>query len=145
MSKVRDDDDAATRAGNGPGLCFRVAGSALMKTGICLPLSSEYTSSTRNCRCRANTGLPRSLETVLCVRYEKMTTLPPAQVMAAACASGFRVPRGKLIVYSVNSHTNNSRIGWHLSGIDLTSTPGLQGGLGFEVSKSGLEVLDLGS
>jgi len=40
----------------------------------------------------------------------------------------WRQPRGKLMVYSVNSHTNATRIGWHLWEIDLRFASGLPPG-----------------
>ena len=38
----------------------------------------------------------------------------------------WRQPRGKSMVSSVNSHTNASRIGWHLWEIDFKFAPGLR-------------------
>ena len=40
----------------------------------------------------------------------------------------WRHPRGNLIVALVNSHTNATRIGWHLWEIDLRFAPGLPPG-----------------
>jgi len=40
----------------------------------------------------------------------------------------WRRPRGKSMVSSVNSHTNATRIGWHLWEIDLRFAPGLPPG-----------------
>ena len=40
----------------------------------------------------------------------------------------WRQPRGKSMVYLVNSHTNANRIGWHLWEIDLRFAPGLPPG-----------------
>ena len=40
----------------------------------------------------------------------------------------WRQPRGKLMVSLVKSHTNATRIGWHLWGIDLRLTLGLPPG-----------------
>ena len=40
----------------------------------------------------------------------------------------WRQPRGKLMVSLVNSHTNATRIGWHLWEIDLRFAPGLPPG-----------------
>ena len=42
--------------------------------------------------------------------------------------STWRQPRGKTIVSLVNSHTNATRIGWHLWEIDLRFAPGLPPG-----------------
>ena len=39
-----------------------------------------------------------------------------------------RQPRGKWMVSLVNSHTNATRIGWHLWEIDLRFAPGLPPG-----------------
>jgi len=41
----------------------------------------------------------------------------------------WRQPRGKSMVYLVNSHTNATRIGWYLWEIDLRFAPGLPPGL----------------
>ena len=43
-------------------------------------------------------------------------------------APPWRQPRGKSMVYSVNSHTNATRIGWHLWEIDLRFAPGMPPG-----------------
>ena len=43
-------------------------------------------------------------------------------------APPWRQPRGKSMVSSVNSHTNVTRIGWHLWEIDLRFAPGLPPG-----------------
>ena len=40
----------------------------------------------------------------------------------------WRQPRGKLMVSLVNSHTNATRIGWHLLEIDFRFAPGLPPG-----------------
>ena len=50
-------------------------------------------------------------------RYKKAITHPP-----------WRQSRGKLMVSSVNSHTNATRIRWHLREIDLRFAPGLPPG-----------------
>ena len=42
----------------------------------------------------------------------------------------WRQPRGKQMVSLVNSHTNATRIGWHLWEIDLRFAPGLPPGWG---------------
>jgi len=66
------------------------------------------------------------------VSYERGT---PVSIVAEALPGSvcgpdppWRQPRGKLVVSLVNSHTNATRIGWHLWEIDLRFAPGLPQG-----------------
>ena len=51
---------------------------------------------------------------------------PP--MLGARTSPPWRQPRGKSMVSSVNSHTNATRIGWHLWEIDLRFATGLPPG-----------------
>ena len=55
---------------------------------------------------------------------------PPLLPFSFAPGAGpsWRQPRGKSMVYSVNTHTNATRIGWHMWEIDLGFAPGLPPG-----------------
>ena len=52
----------------------------------------------------------------------------PGDARRKAASPPWRQPRGKSMVSLVSSHTNATRIGWHLGEIDLRFAPGLPPG-----------------
>ena len=63
-----------------------------------------------------------------------------APLLRRSLGPTWRQPRGKSTFFFVNSHTNATRIGWHLWEIDLRFAPGLPPGWGaaFTAAVSGV-------
>jgi len=64
----------------------------------------------------------------VCVASKDASTAVRALDAQRDLGPPWRQPRGKSMVSFVNSHTNSTRIGWHLWEIDLIFAPGLPPG-----------------
>ena len=71
----------------------------------------------------------RRLENVGSTAFERMRAVVIGKFLSCSeVCPPWRQPRGKLMGSLVNSHTNTTRIGWHLWEIDLRLAPGLPPG-----------------